>query len=215
MKPPFRSVLFSTIQFKIQVEFDKHFGYITPDVENKLVHHSARFFGRFVRPFTDFSSFWKTLLSFLPILQWLPRYNIKDNLLHDMIGGLMVGVMHVPQGSFAVVALVTGNAVSNLIVSKTGDTNATHANVSLSLESDIKPIDVTTALCLAIGMTQVIIATIGLDFVTTYLSEQLVAGFVTGAAVHVFVTQLKDITGIYGTPRRAGLGNAILVRGGT
>ncbi|PIO66699.1 hypothetical protein TELCIR_11577, partial [Teladorsagia circumcincta] len=54
------------------------------------------------------------------------------------------------------------------------------------------------------------IAVLGLDFLTTYFSEQIVAGFTTGAAVHVFVTQLKDITGIYGTPRRDGLGNAML-----
>lgn len=58
---------------------------------------------------------------------------------------------------------------------------------------------------------QIIVGLVGLDFVTTYFSEQLVAGFTTGASVHVFVTQLKDITGIYGTPRRAGVGNAILV----
>uniref|UniRef100_A0A0K0DPI7 Sulfate_transp domain-containing protein n=1 Tax=Angiostrongylus cantonensis TaxID=6313 RepID=A0A0K0DPI7_ANGCA len=38
------------------------------------------------------------LLDFLPILQWLPQYDMKKNLVNDIIGGLTVGIMHVPQG---------------------------------------------------------------------------------------------------------------------
>lgn len=34
----------------------------------------------------------------LPILKWLPEYNVKENLLDDIVGGLTVGVMHIPQG---------------------------------------------------------------------------------------------------------------------
>ncbi|KAJ1347411.1 hypothetical protein KIN20_002463 [Parelaphostrongylus tenuis] len=34
----------------------------------------------------------------MPILDWLPRYVFKENLLPDIIGGLTTGIMHVPQG---------------------------------------------------------------------------------------------------------------------
>jgi hypothetical protein len=37
-------------------------------------------------------------LSFFPILYWLPRYRWKQNLLSDLISGLTVGIMTVPQG---------------------------------------------------------------------------------------------------------------------
>ncbi|VDP16406.1 unnamed protein product [Heligmosomoides polygyrus] len=57
---------------------------------------------------------------------------------------------------------------------------------------------------------QVLVATCGLDFVTTYFSDELVAGFTTGASLHVFVTQFKDILGLKGLPNREGLANAIL-----
>ena len=40
----------------------------------------------------------KRLLKFIPILYWLPRYDIKTNLISDLLGGLTVGIMHVPQG---------------------------------------------------------------------------------------------------------------------
>ncbi|KAK6012306.1 inorganic anion transporter, SulP family, partial [Ostertagia ostertagi] len=84
------------------------------------------------------------------------------------------------------------------------------SNTSAATEPSFQAIEVASALTLAIGLVQLMIAVLGLDFLTTYFSEQIVAGFTTGAAVHVFVTQLKDITGIYGTPRRDGIGNAML-----
>ncbi|CAG9532095.1 unnamed protein product [Cercopithifilaria johnstoni] len=41
---------------------------------------------------------WRWFTNFLPILQWLPRYNWKTDAIHDIVGGLTLGVMHVPQG---------------------------------------------------------------------------------------------------------------------
>ncbi|KAK5972664.1 sulfate transporter and sulfate transporter antisigma-factor antagonist [Trichostrongylus colubriformis] len=182
----------------------------------------------------------------MPILLWLPRYDVKNNLLRDAIGGFMVGVMHVPQGiayaflagvppvvglytsffpvltymlfgtarhnsigSFAVVALMSGKTVYRLS-HKTEHMDEILANVSTPVEPSYGPVEVASALTLAIGLVQLSIAFLGLDFLTVFFSDQIVAGFTTGAAVHVFVTQLKDITGIYGTPRRGGVGNAIL-----
>ncbi|KAM4038114.1 sulfate transporter isoform 2-T3 [Anomaloglossus baeobatrachus] len=37
------------------------------------------------------------LLSFLPVLQWLPKYKLKEYLLGDAMSGLIVGVLLVPQ----------------------------------------------------------------------------------------------------------------------
>ncbi|VDM60864.1 unnamed protein product [Angiostrongylus costaricensis] len=34
----------------------------------------------------------------MPILDWLPRYAFKEDLMPDIIGGLTTGIMHVPQG---------------------------------------------------------------------------------------------------------------------
>ena len=33
-----------------------------------------------------------------PITKWLPKYNIKENILRDLVGGLTIGVVSIPQG---------------------------------------------------------------------------------------------------------------------
>jgi hypothetical protein len=38
------------------------------------------------------------LLAFVPILEWLPRYKWRECFVTDLIAGLTVGVMHIPQG---------------------------------------------------------------------------------------------------------------------
>lgn len=40
------------------------------------------------------------LRSMIPILSWLPRYNVKQDLISDLISGFTVGIMHIPQGTF-------------------------------------------------------------------------------------------------------------------
>ncbi|KAK6052492.1 hypothetical protein COOONC_10003 [Cooperia oncophora] len=49
-------------------------------------------------PFTGVRPFVNTIFGFMPILEWLPKYSIKENLMNDIIGGFTTGIMHVPQG---------------------------------------------------------------------------------------------------------------------
>jgi len=50
-------------------------------------------------------SFCQWLVDLFPIIRWLPKYNIKRDLVADISGGLTVGIMHIPQGlAFAMLA---------------------------------------------------------------------------------------------------------------
>ena len=45
------------------------------------------------------SGFSSLLTRLAPILRWLPKYNVKKDLLADITGGVTVGIMHIPQGN--------------------------------------------------------------------------------------------------------------------
>lgn len=42
----------------------------------------------------------KFLQSIFPIFSWLPQYDLKKDLISDIISGSTVSVMHIPQGFF-------------------------------------------------------------------------------------------------------------------
>lgn len=43
-------------------------------------------------------SFKSLMHGFIPILKWLPEYSVKENLIGDLISGITIAVMHIPQG---------------------------------------------------------------------------------------------------------------------
>uniref|UniRef100_A0AC35F0C8 STAS domain-containing protein n=1 Tax=Panagrolaimus sp. PS1159 TaxID=55785 RepID=A0AC35F0C8_9BILA len=91
-----------------QEEFDLRFRYCRPIHRRPLlIRKAAKFSRRYYRPFTSPRAFFNAVFNFIPILKWLPRYNFKDNIIYDILGGLTVGVMHVPQGiAYALLANV-------------------------------------------------------------------------------------------------------------
>ncbi|RCN26086.1 prestin domain protein [Ancylostoma caninum] len=95
--------------------------------------------------------------------------------------------------------------VSNILESKT-------SNGSLigDLDDDIRmdtSIAILTSLTLCVGLIQIAMALLRLDFLTALLSDQIITGFTTGAAVHVFTAQLNKILGV-ALPRRVIAGYA-------
>ncbi|MFH4976365.1 hypothetical protein AB6A40_003074 [Gnathostoma spinigerum] len=111
--------------------------------------------------------------------------------------------------------------MAGLVVQRIGDkyggiTEDDHSSINTtSTPSDtehhtVSHQQIAATLTFLIGIIQVIMGVLRLDFVATYFSDQVVAGFSTGASCHVFVSQLKHILAIKGLPQRTGYGQLLL-----
>nr|CAD7601855.1 unnamed protein product [Timema genevievae] len=103
------------------------------------------------------------------------------------------------QGTFAVICLMTGKTVTALsspqIEERLMSGNIT-TEPPLSELREYTPIQVATAVTFMVGIYQLLMYILRLGIVCTLLSETLVNGFTTGAAVHVLSSQIKDLLGV-------------------
>ncbi|XP_043217374.1 sulfate anion transporter 1-like isoform X2 [Amphibalanus amphitrite] len=158
----------------------------------------------------------------LPILAWLPAYRYHDDLFGDVIAGTTVAIMHIPQGmayallagipaihglymaffqclvyavmgtsrhlsvgTFAVTCIMTGKVVVEYSGPAAARTGAVY-----------DPVLVATTVTLAVGIIQLVLFSVRLTALAVVLSEMLVQGFTTGAAVHVLLSQVPSLLGL-------------------
>lgn len=184
------------------------------------------------------------LYSILPVLQWLPRYRVREFLAKDIMAGFTVSIMHIPQGlaygvlaaagainglyvsafpaiiyffmgtsrhvsvgTFAVVSLLSASAVVEMGAIIPGEANQeAAANATLRgatsvrsfdpLDSDNIPptsMEVLGALAVVVGVVQLLMGMLHLGILSIFMSEPMVSGFTTGAAVQVVVSQTKGL----------------------
>lgn len=187
----------------------------------------------------------KILVDTFPFLGIMRKYKVKTDLPNDLIAGLTVGIMQLPQsmayalladlppivglyvsffplltyfffgtsrhaamGTVAVVSLMVGSVVSTL---EAGPTQMSSLNTTLGAGNDsllsntesvlhddlvARKIKLAGAITFMAGVVQIILGYCKLGVVTTYMSDSLVSGFTTGAAVHVFTSQVKYVFGL-------------------
>uniref|UniRef100_A0A674D2T2 Solute carrier family 26 member 6 n=1 Tax=Salmo trutta TaxID=8032 RepID=A0A674D2T2_SALTR len=179
------------------------------------------------------------MLSSVPVLSWLPRYSLRDNAIGDLISGISVGIMHLPQGmayallaavppvfglyssfypiliyfifgsskhisvgTYAVMSVMIGGVTERLAPDSNFMmyVNATNQSMVDVLARDTERVKVAAAVTFLSGLFQMLLGLVQFGFVVTYLSEPLVRGYTTGAAIHVIVSQLKYTFGI--SPKR-------------
>ncbi|KAI4874538.1 hypothetical protein NFI96_029013 [Prochilodus magdalenae] len=178
-------------------------------------------------------------LSFIPLLSWLPRYPFKENMFGDLVSGISVGIMHLPQGmayallasvppvfglyssfypiliyfifgtskhisvgTYAVMSVMIGSVTERLAPDSDFITPGNDSNSSIIdiMARDNERVKIAAAVTFLSGIFQLFLGLVQFGFVVTYLSEPLVRGYTTGAAIHVMVSQFKYLFGI--NPKR-------------
>lgn len=165
------------------------------------------------------------LNSLLPITKWLMVYEWRKSLLIDVLSGLTVGIMIVPQGmSYAKLAglpvqyglysaflpvyayalfgssrqLAVGPvALLSLMLSTglTGIVDPTNSGLEFTEEQNVKYETLAIQTALLVGCFYIGMGLLKLGFVTIFLSHAVVSGFTTGAAVIIGFSQVKYIVG--------------------
>ncbi|KFW74490.1 Prestin, partial [Manacus vitellinus] len=116
---------------------------------------------------------------------------------------------HISIGTFAVVSMMVGGVAvrevpDEMISLDFNSTNVTDAR-------DARRVQVAVTLAFLSGIIQLCLGFLRFGFVAIYLTEPLVRGFTTAAAVHVFTSQLKYFLGIK-TSRYSGPLSVVYVR---
>ncbi|XP_048873792.1 solute carrier family 26 member 6 [Brienomyrus brachyistius] len=177
----------------------------------------------------------KSILSCVPIISWLRRYSLRDWAIGDLVSGISVGIMHLPQGmayallaavppvfglyssfypilvyfifgtsrhisvgTYAVMSVMIGGVTERIAPDShflVWD-NATNTSVLDTYTRDHERVKIAAAVTFLSGILQVLLGMVQFGFVVTYLSEPLVRGYTTAAAINVIVSQLKYFFGI-------------------
>lgn len=154
------------------------------------------------------------LQRYVPILEWLPRYN-RAWLVGDILGGLSVWALLVPislgaslvsgvpvqHGLYAVVvaSLVYPIFASSrhVITGPSASLAAITGAAVLTVTSSGSPeaIQLVAAITLLVGVLYIIFAFLKMGWLSNFLSDSVLTGFVFGVGISVVVSQLYRITG--------------------
>uniref|UniRef100_A0A3P8WHY3 Solute carrier family 26 member 3 n=1 Tax=Cynoglossus semilaevis TaxID=244447 RepID=A0A3P8WHY3_CYNSE len=100
---------------------------------------------------------------------------------------------HISVGSFPVLSLMVGAVVTRLVPENSPPANITDFE---GLTPDQQRVLVASSVTFLMGVFQLGLGLLQVGFVVVYLSDTLVSGFTTAAAVHILVSQLKFVLGL-------------------
>ncbi|XP_066473950.1 solute carrier family 26 member 10-like [Tiliqua scincoides] len=132
-------------------------------------------------------------MAFALLTSVAPIYGLYTSFFPALLYMLFGTGHHVSTGTFAVVSLMTGSVVERL-VPVPQQSNGTGPDEEALLEG--QRIGVAAAMAFLVGLLMILMFTLHLGFLSTYLSEPVIKAFTSGAALHVVVSQLQSLLGL-------------------
>lgn len=153
--------------------------------------------------------------SFFPVLEWAKKYNL-NSLKGDAAAGLTVGVMLIPQGmAYAMIAglppvyglyaalfpqlvyALMGTSRQLAVGPVAMDSLMVAAGLgALSLDSTEQYITLAIFLALFMGIIQLLLGGLKLGFLVNFLSQPVISGFTSAAAIIIGLSQINHLLGI-------------------
>jgi sulfate permease, SulP family len=162
-------------------------------------------------------SFCKCSLQDLPILRWVPNYS-WNNLKFDLIAGISVGVLLVPQSlAYALLAgmpaimgmysSIVPLIVYSIFTSSSKVSMGPVAPTSILINGIIQSVAATetdperlimlgSAIAFACGVIQIAMGLLRFGFIAKLLSWPVMTGYLVGAAITIIVSQVKEMLGL-------------------
>ncbi|XP_067603733.1 chloride anion exchanger [Pseudorca crassidens] len=133
-------------------------------------------------------------LAFALLVTIPPSYGLYAAFFPVIIYFFLGTSRHISVGPFPVLSMMVGAVVVRLTpIADTADPTVTNSSVANDSSLDDHKVMVAATVTILSGIIQLLMGVLQLGFVVIYLSESLISGFTTAAAVHVLVSQLKFI----------------------
>uniref|UniRef100_A0A3B3T3D1 Solute carrier family 26 member 3, tandem duplicate 2 n=1 Tax=Paramormyrops kingsleyae TaxID=1676925 RepID=A0A3B3T3D1_9TELE len=100
---------------------------------------------------------------------------------------------HISVGAFPVLSLMVGSVVTRLVPDEGPIANITGFE---GLTKDEQRVMVAASVTFLMGIIQLAFGLVQAGFIVTYLSDVLISGYTTAAAIHILVSQLKFVLGL-------------------
>ncbi|KAK5939479.1 hypothetical protein PMZ80_007856 [Knufia obscura] len=148
----------------------------------------------------------------LPIIGWLPRYNYRW-LINDVIAGLTVGLMLIPQGlSYAKIAKIPVEyglmsswfppglyafmgTTKDLSTGPTSLIGLLTSHAVDALSGDYTPSEIASAMACLMGVYGMAIGFLKLGFLLEYVSLPILSGFISAVAITIILNQMDSLLG--------------------
>ena len=69
---------------------------LNQDFNNSPMDGTWRYIKKYYKPTPEF--FKRQLFKRIPFIDWIRKYNLKEWLVPDIVSGLTIGIVHIPQG---------------------------------------------------------------------------------------------------------------------
>ncbi|XP_077017712.1 testis anion transporter 1 isoform X2 [Tamandua tetradactyla] len=144
--------------------------------------------------------FLRCMLVVFPFLEWICLYRFKDWLLGDLLAGISVSLVQVPQGTFFLVSALMINVL------KVSPFNSGDLVMGTFIKDDFsdhfffvaynKSLNVVASTTFLAGIIQLSMGMLGFGFMATYLPESVINAYLAAAALHIMLSQMTCVFGV-------------------